>query len=78
MIRRNIIQFSKVYRQQLIKSLTSFLIISSNHFDVKNLLKIFVIVLVIRCICNSDNLSELQMIVNNFFKLMNYHNRLSS
>ena len=78
LIRRNIIQFSKVYRQQLIKSLTSFLIISSNHFDVKNLLKIFVIVLVIRCICNSYNLSELQMIVNNFFKLMNYHNRLSS
>lgn len=41
-------------------------------------LKIFVIILVIRCICNSCIISELQMIVNNFFKLMNYHNRLSS
>ncbi|AOR74569.1 hypothetical protein LACFE_CDS1115 [Limosilactobacillus fermentum] len=39
MIRRNIIQFSKVYHQQLVKSLTSFLIISSNHFDVKNFFK---------------------------------------
>ncbi|MCT3428856.1 hypothetical protein EFQ08_08445, partial [Limosilactobacillus fermentum] len=39
LIRRNIIQFSKVYHQQLIKSLTSFLIISSNHFDVKNFFK---------------------------------------
>ncbi|EEI23053.1 hypothetical protein HMPREF0511_0015 [Limosilactobacillus fermentum ATCC 14931] len=44
----------------------------------RTFLKIFVIVLVIRCICNSYIISELQMIVNNFFKLMNYHNRLSS
>ena len=44
----------------------------------RTFLKIFVIVLVIRCICNSCSISELQMIVNNFFKLMNYHNRLSS
>ena len=59
MIRRNIIQFSKVYHQQLIKSLTSFLIVSSNHFDVKNFLKIFVIVLVICYIYNFFSISEL-------------------